>query len=126
MYLSTATPAQRIVIMDAIAPRISKTIIIAAPSFLYFLFGDMNVPIVWFAIGCIAESYIYSYLLERTDNNLISAMLYHFAWNLFVHLFAINPIDNDGNKLPYALLAIIEVVIAFAVSVIVKKKEKTN
>ena len=82
----------------------------------------MDVPIVWFFLSCIVESYIYSYLLDLTDNNLISAMIYHFAWNLFIHVFAINPNDNRGNTLPYIILVVLEIVIGFLLSLTVKKK----
>lgn len=40
---------------------------------------------------------------------MISAMIYHFAWNLFIHIFAINPTDNKGNSLPYIILAVLEI-----------------
>ena len=49
-------------------------------------------------------------------------MLYHFAWNLFVHVFAINPNDNGGNALPYIILVVLEILIVFGLSLIVKKK----
>ena len=62
------------------------------------------------------------YLLDLTDNNLVSAMLYHFAWNLFLHVFAINPNDNGGNALPYIILVFLEILIVFGLSLIVKKK----
>lgn len=88
----------------------------------YFMFGGMDVPVVWFFLSCIVESYIYSYLLDLTDNNLISAMIYHFAWNLFIHVFAINPNDNRGNMLPYIILVVLEIVIGFLLSLAVKKK----
>ena len=78
----------------------------------YFLFGEMQVPLLWFALGCIAESYIYSYLLRWTDNNLVSAMIYHFSWNLFIHIFALNPVDNMGNPSAYITLTILEILIA--------------
>lgn len=68
-------------------------------------------PLIWFFIGCIAESYIYGYLLEWSDYNLLSAMMYHFAWNLFIHVFALNPVDNMGNPLPYIVLTILEILL---------------
>lgn len=77
----------------------------------YFMSGGMQVPVVWFFIGCIAESYIYGYLLKWSDYNLLSAMMYHFAWNLFIHVFALNPVDNMGNPLPYIILTILEIVL---------------
>lgn len=79
----------------------------------YFLFGDVQVPLIWFFISCIVESYIYSYLLSWSDCNLLSAMMYHFAWNLFIHVFAINPVDNRGNALPYIILVVLEILICF-------------
>ena len=89
----------------------------------FFLFGGIDVPIVLFFISCIVESYIYSYLLDLTDNNLLSAMIYHFAWNLFIHIFAINPIDNRGNPLPYIILIVLEIVSVFLLLLFVKKKD---
>lgn len=74
----------------------------------YFLISGMQVPFLLFFASCIIESYLYDYLLNWTGGNLISAMMYHFSWNLFLHLFAINPIDNNGNLLPYAMLTILE------------------
>lgn len=50
-------------------------------------------------------------------------MLYHFAWNLFVHVFAINPNDNGGNALPYIILVVLEILIVFGLSLIVKRKD---
>ncbi len=67
----------------------------------YFMFDGMDVPLVWFFQSCIVESYIYGYLLELTDNNLIFAMIYHFVWNLFIHIFAMNPADNRENHTQY-------------------------
>lgn len=88
----------------------------------FFMLGEMDVPVVIFFLSCIVESYIYAYLLDLTDDNLISAMIYHFAWNLFIHVFAINPNDNKGNPLPYVILVVLEIVIGLLLSLFVKKK----
>lgn len=77
----------------------------------YFLFGALQVPLGWFFAGCIAESYLYIYLVRQSGNNLFSAMTYHFAWNLCLHIFALNPIDNNGNTLRYRLIIVIEICI---------------
>lgn len=69
----------------------------------YFLMDGIQVPFILFLVSCIIESYIYSYLLAFTKNNLISAMTYHLIWNLFLHVFAINPIDNNGSLFPYTI-----------------------
>lgn len=89
----------------------------------FFLFGGMDVPILWFFISCIVESYIYSYLLDLTENNLLSAMIYHFVWNLCIHVFAINPNDNQGNPLPYIILVVVELLSTFLLLLVVKKKK---
>ncbi len=89
----------------------------------YFWFGEMEVPPAWFLMGCIVESYIYSNLLKWSNDNLFSAMIYHFAWNLFVHVFAINPVDNRGNSLPYIILIVLETLFCFFT---LKHNERTD
>ena len=74
----------------------------------YFLQNKIDAPILWFAIGCIAESYIYSYLMRVTGGNLLSAMIYHFMWNLMLHIVAISPSENNGIIWPYVILTILE------------------
>lgn len=77
----------------------------------YFLQKGTDVPVLLFLISCIIESYIYSFLMRCTDNNIISAMTYHFSWNLFLHIFALNPSDNNGNIFPYIILSILEILV---------------
>lgn len=77
----------------------------------YFLQKGIDVPVLLFLISCIIESYIYSFLMRCTDNNIISTMTYHFAWNLFLHIFAVNPSDNNGNIFPYIILNILETLV---------------
>lgn len=75
----------------------------------YFIQGRIDVPPLLFCAGCIIESYIYS-ILVSTTKNVLSAMIYHFSWNLMVNLFMINPSDNGGNIIPYTLVIILETV----------------
>lgn len=77
----------------------------------FFLQRGMEVPVPLFLISCIIESYIYSFFMSLTRNNLVSAMTYHFAWNLFMHIAAVSPADNDGNLFPYIILAMLEAVV---------------
>lgn len=74
----------------------------------YFLTEGLQVPIVLFFAGCIIESYLYSLFMDCTGQNLVSAMIYHFAWNFLIHFFAVNPADNQGSPYPYILLAVLE------------------
>lgn len=75
----------------------------------YFYQNGIEVPLLSFFIGCIAESFVYEYLLQWSEGNLLSSMTYHFSWNLCIHLFAINPADNAGNEFPYILMTLFEV-----------------
>lgn len=79
----------------------------------FFLQNGIEVPIPLFFISCIIESYIYSFLMSVTHNNIVSAMTYHFSWNLFIHIAAINPIENNGNIFPYIILVILETLVLF-------------
>lgn len=77
----------------------------------FFLQDGIQVPILLFFISCIIESYIYSSLMRVTSNNIVSAMTYHFVWNLLIHIAAINPADNNGNIFPYFILTVLEALI---------------
>ena len=92
----------------------------------YFLFIGMQVPFNLFFIGCIVDSYIYNYLLVRTENNLISAMMYHFAWNFGLYLFALNPVDNKGSLLPYLIIIILETVFLIFLNLQKKYEKQQN
>lgn len=77
----------------------------------FFLQNGIKVPIPLFFISCIIESYIYSSLMSVTGNNIVSAMTYHFAWNLLIHIVALNPVENDGSIYPYIILVILETLV---------------
>ncbi|MDE7261153.1 MAG: CPBP family intramembrane metalloprotease [Oscillospiraceae bacterium] len=74
----------------------------------FFLTDGMQVPVALFFISCIVESYLYSFFMDCTEHNLVSAMVYHCAWNFSVHFFAINPADNHGSLYPYIFLTFLE------------------
>lgn len=65
--------------------------------------------------------------MDCTDKNLILAMTYHFFYNLAIHIFLINPVDNYGNIVPYILLVILELVTLWIIRIInlflVKRKK---
>lgn len=79
----------------------------------YFWLGRIQIPVFLFLTGCVVESYVYSILMDWTQSNLLSAMTYHFAWNLSIHLFAINPSENCGSLLPYRIMLMIEITVLF-------------
>lgn len=90
----------------------------------FFLQDGMEVPMPLFFISCIIESYIYSFLMNVTNYNIVSAMTYHFAWNLLTHIVAINPADNNGNIFPYIILTILEALTLLVFWIIRKKNYK--
>lgn len=92
----------------------------------YFLVSGMQVPFVLFFVSCIVESYLHSYLLAFTNNNLIASMMYHFVWNLSVHVFAINPVDNNGSLLPYTILVLLELLTLLACFLVHKKYDQAK
>ena len=77
----------------------------------FFLRNGIQVPMPLFFISCIVESYIYSFLMSVTNHNIVSAMIYHFAWNLLIHVTAISPVDNNGSLFTYIILVILEVLV---------------
>lgn len=79
----------------------------------YFIQNSIEIPIALFLIGCIIESYIYSFLMRFTKDNLISAMTFHFVYNLMIHVVAINPSDNNGCLIPYITMLIMEAAVSF-------------
>jgi len=87
----------------------------------YFIQNSMEVPIMLFVAGAVIESFIYSYLLEITDQNLLSSMIYHFSWNLFLHLLLINPSYNNGSIVPYTCVIIFEFVIVLIMNTVKRK-----
>lgn len=74
----------------------------------YFLSNRIAVPIWLFALSCIVESCLYSFFMDSTRNNLVSAMTYHFVWNLSLHLFGVDPADCGGSIFPHITLAVLE------------------
>ncbi len=91
----------------------------------FFLQDGMEVPMPLFFISCIIESYIYSFLMNVTNYNIVSAMTYHFAWNLLTRIVAINPADNNGNIFPYIILIILEALTLLVFWIIRKKNYET-
>ena len=92
----------------------------------YFVQNSIEVPIALFVTGCIIESYIYSYLMRITKDNLVSAMTFHFMYNLMIHAVAINPSDNNGSIIPYVTMTILEVLVLFMLIILDSKVKKSH
>lgn len=84
----------------------------------YFIQNGIEIPIILFVTGAVVESFIYSYFMNITNRNLLSAMTYHFSWNLFLHLFMINPNYNNGSLVPYIGVILIETITVLVMYII--------
>ena len=90
----------------------------------YFIQGRIDVPFLLLFAGCIIESYIYSILVSSTKN-VLSAMVYHFSWNLMLNLLMINPSGNDGSIIPYALVIILEI-LGLVIYILIKRRKASD
>lgn len=88
--------------------------------------NSIEIPILLFFISCIVESYIYSFLMSVTGDNIVSAMTYHLMWNLLVHIAAINPADNNGSIFPYIILVVLEAMLLAAFIVLKRYKNSSK
>ena len=70
----------------------------------FWISGSMDVPIIIFLYGCIAESYGYYIITKVAKDNIIPASIWHFSGNLFFNLYLFNPNWNDGSVMPYLLV----------------------
>lgn len=70
----------------------------------FFLSGTMEVPIVTFTYGCIAESCGYYVITKLAKGNIVPASLWHFSGNLFFNLYLLNPNWNNGSIIPYIIV----------------------
>ena len=81
----------------------------------FYWAGTISVPGFLFATGCITESYGYYWITKKVKGNIIPASIWHFAGNLLITLFAINPEYNDNSILPYTFYVIFASIMAIIV-----------
>ena len=79
-------------------------IIWTAWHFHFFLSGSMEVPLLLFTYGCIAESYGYFVITKISKGNIVPASLWHFSGNLFTNIYRLNPNWNAGRIEPYMIV----------------------
>ena len=68
----------------------------------FYITGNMTTPILWLVLGCVADSYMYRFLLLSEKGGILSSMLYHMCGNLFPRLFLLSPEANGGSITWYA------------------------
>lgn len=77
----------------------------------FFLRDPMQLPPLLFLLSCVVESYLYSLLMELSGGRLVSAMVYHFSWNLLANIVGISPAFCGGSAVPYMILVGLEVIV---------------
>lgn len=78
--------------------------------------GTMSVPLILFAIGCIADSFGLYWVTKKSKGNIIPASIWHFIGNLFFNLFLISPQYNQGSIVPYLLFVVYSSIMALGIS----------
>lgn len=75
-----------------------------------FLIPDkfkIEIPILWFFIGCVADTVWMIWLVEKAKGSICPAMIYHFSYNLFYNCIPIKPEFYAGSIKAYAVLSIV-------------------
>lgn len=83
----------------------------------FYITGNMTTPLLLLMLSCIADSYIYRYLLRCSGGGILPAMLYHMFGNLFPRLFLLAPEANGGDTTWYAALVLLSCVVAALLTV---------
>lgn len=90
-------------VRDLLTPLIVG-IIWTAWHFHFFISASMEVPLLSFTYGCIAESYGYFVITKISKGNIVPASLWHFSGNLFINIYRVNPNWNAGRMEPYMIV----------------------
>lgn len=73
----------------------------AAWHYHFYLANELPVPLFLFALGCIADSYLYYTCTKAAKENIVPVSILHFSENLFLNIWLINPQNNNGSITPY-------------------------
>lgn len=73
---------------------------------LFWMTGNFHqqLPVSWFVLQILGSTFLYTWFYNRTDGNLLIAMLFHTTSNAAVGLLPILPLDNDGSLRPLWLV----------------------
>ena len=74
----------------------------------FYLQAPLNLPPMLFLLSCIVESYLYTFLMDMAGGDLLSAMVYHFSWNLLANAVGLSPAQSAGSSMPYLILVGLE------------------
>lgn len=79
---------------------------------------EAAVPFLLFLLGCLAETFIYTWLFNRTRGSVLICMLFHAATNLALTIVPVFPDMQNGSLLPYVLFTLVELVVALGIILI--------
>ncbi len=95
--------------------------------YFYFLIPGAysnSVPFSIFILSCIADTFWYTWLYNKSNGSVISGILFHISYNLTYHMIPINPIYQNGDITFYTTTIIFEFIGGIIINIIDIKNTK--
>ena len=75
--------------------------------------GEFNIeiPLLLFVLSCVADTILYTYFFLKSEASVVTAILFHFAYNLSYRMIPIRTNIYLGNSLPYLVTLVIELLL---------------
>jgi len=74
---------------------------------------SIEIPFLFLVLSCIADTAWYTYFFVRSGGSVVTALLFHFAYNLSYRVIPIRTSLYSGNSWPYLLTVILELLAGF-------------
>lgn len=87
----------------------------------FYLSSSMTYPMLWFLVGCVADSYLYFWITQGANGSIIPASIMHFSYNLVVSL-----VFTDVNALDLYPLFVIACVVVFGLGLACQTQNKAS
>jgi membrane protease YdiL (CAAX protease family) len=96
------------------------------PFFLLPNASEAGLPFILFLGGCIAETFIYTWLFNGSGGSVLICMVFHAATNVALQIVPVSPDTQGGHLLPYLLFTAVEGVIALVVILVMRRRRRTT
>jgi hypothetical protein len=87
--------------------------------------SEASLPFMLFLGGCIAETFIYTWLFNGSGGSVPVCMVFHSATNLALALMPVFPDRQGGKLLPYLLFTTVEALIALTAVLVTRRRQRT-
>lgn len=69
---------------------------------LFGILGDFHqqLPISWFILQVLGTTFIFTWLYNQTNGNIMISLIFHTSTNFSIALLPIMPLDNNGSLTP--------------------------